>query len=461
MHFRLPPIEVSNANPFEHDALERQKIVDFVGTVIASTGDHPLVLAIDSPYGTGKSTFVEMLGKVLTGDKFQTVYFNAWKADHVSDPLIAMVAALDEAIPELDTENDALATGIKRVKKAAGILLKRGAAVGVKIATAGVVDLSDDIEEVLADAAGDATSDIIEAFEKETEAAKCFKDELQKAVAALPKMGKKPTLVFFIDELDRCRPDFAMSLLERVKHMFDVPNIAFILSVDKHQLEAVTAAVYGDRINAEEYLRKFIDVEFGLPNPSKEKFISRAITRAGLDTQLTQNSNDRTQIVRFLALFAHVYDLSLRAIERCVVRIKVVLMSAPGSRISNGLHIALLVVLRSADKPMFDKLTSGNIKPDEAMAYFRNKPRGAELLVDLEGDLLQAMLATELYSREELAHYQQTLMTGINAPDTTSAQRGQMNQLLRLTDSFSRDVFARGQLVRIAGTVDLAASIRD
>lgn len=461
MHFRIPPIEVSDANPFENDALERADVVGFVAKVISNTGDHPLVLAIDSPYGTGKSTFVDMLGKVLQRENFQTVYFNAWKADHVSDPLIAMVAALDEAMPELESESKAWHGSMKRVKKVAGILLKRGAAVGVKIATAGVVDLSDDIEEALSDAAADAASDIIDSFEKETEAAKCFRDELHKAVAALPQLNKNATLVFFIDELDRCRPDFAMSLLERIKHMFDVPNIAFVLSVDKQQLEAVTAAVYGDRIDAGEYLRKFIDLEFGLPNPSKQNFISRAITRAGLDTRLTANSSDRGQIVRFLTLFAHVYNLSLRAIERCIVRIKIVLMSTPESNTIDALHIALLVVVRSADKPMFDKLASKSIKPDDAMDYFRNKPRGAELLVDLEGAILLAMLATELYEREEMASYHHQLLTRANADDTPQSERNEIFQLLRIMEGFNRDVIGRGRMTRIAANVDMAAHIRD
>lgn len=67
--------------------------------------------------------------------------------------------------------------------------------------------------------------------------------------------------MFFIDELDRCRPTFAIELLERIKHLFDIQNIVFVLSIDKEQLEASTAAAYGSAINAPEYLRRFIDLE--------------------------------------------------------------------------------------------------------------------------------------------------------------------------------------------------------
>jgi len=77
MSFRLPAIEVSDDTPFANDALDREKIVNFVAGIVGDTGGHPLVLAIDSPYGTGKSTFVDMLGKVLNQKNFRTVYFNA------------------------------------------------------------------------------------------------------------------------------------------------------------------------------------------------------------------------------------------------------------------------------------------------------------------------------------------------------------------------------------------------
>ena len=89
-----------------------------------------------------------------------------------------------------------------------------------------------------------------------------FSSLLEKAVGAIqPEDSSKP-LLFFIDELDRCRPTFAIEMLERIKHLFDVKNMVFVLSIDKKQLEAITAAVYGERIDASEYLRRFIDLVF-------------------------------------------------------------------------------------------------------------------------------------------------------------------------------------------------------
>ena len=77
--------------------------------------------------------------------------------------------------------------------------------------------------------------------------------------------------IFIIDELDRCRPNYAVSILEQIKHFFSVPNIIFVLSIDKNQLGSAVKGVYGsDSLNSEEYLRKFIDLEYSIPEPNKD-----------------------------------------------------------------------------------------------------------------------------------------------------------------------------------------------
>jgi hypothetical protein len=80
-------------------------------------------------------------------------------------------------------------------------------------------------------------------------------------------------IVFIIDELDRCRPNYAVSILEQIKHFFSVPNIVFVLSIDKVQLGNAVRGVYGsDRIDADEYLKRFIDIEYSIPEPEKNVY---------------------------------------------------------------------------------------------------------------------------------------------------------------------------------------------
>ncbi|MBD8656332.1 hypothetical protein IFT68_11965 [Oxalobacteraceae sp. CFBP 13730] len=457
--YRIPSITVTQEEPFAHDALNRKPIVDFVANILSETDGQPLVLAIDSPYGTGKSTFIEMLQSIMRQKSFQVVNFNAWKADHVSDPLIAMVAALDQAFP-----NNSMIVPDKmaRVKKVAGIMLKHSAAVGLKIATAGILEMPDNIEEALADTASSATSDIIGSFENEEKAAKCFKEELEKLIAKLPQMGKKDTLVFFIDELDRCRPDFAMSLLERIKHLFDVPNIAFVLAVDKKQLEAVTSSVYGEKIDAREYLRKFIDLEFGLPNPPKTEFLKNAMQRAGISTAFEgQRHNLQDQFIRFVSLLADVYGMSLRSIERCIVRLKVVIAVTPDDHTIHIFHVALLTVLRSIDKEVFDKIITGRIGGVEAMEYFRNLPGARGKFDDLDGNILEAILVADLESSEGIRDYKERQKQILNIGDVSEESRSNAQHKLQILESFTGGWSIRSRMRRVAATIDIAANIRE
>lgn len=87
------------------------------------------------------------------------------------------------------------------------------------------------------------------------------------------KMSGKPAknLVFVIDELDRCRPDYALALLESIKHLFSADNVIFILVTNRKELGASLEGVYGSRFNGEQYLEKFIHLNIQLENVSDEK----------------------------------------------------------------------------------------------------------------------------------------------------------------------------------------------
>ena len=77
----------------------------------------------------------------------------------------------------------------------------------------------------------------------------------------IEKSTEDKPVVFIIDELDRCRPNYAVEVLEQIKHLFSVPKIVFVLSIDKEQLGHAVRGVYGsEKLNADEYLRRFIDI---------------------------------------------------------------------------------------------------------------------------------------------------------------------------------------------------------
>ncbi|MDR0634721.1 MAG: KAP family NTPase, partial [Azoarcus sp.] len=284
MTYRIDDLIVPGDDPFKNDALDRKPLVTNLAGLIGNLNG-PFVMVLDAPWGSGKTTLVRMLKAHLESEDFQCIYFNAWEVDYASDPLIAMVSAIDRM--DFSASPEAAKTFkncMKAVKKAAPGFLKRIVVAGTKVVTMGVLDLgAATSERIIADATGETVDSIVDLFARESDQLKTFREELTKAVEQLPEAQKKPDLVFFIDELDRCRPTFAIELLERVKHLFNIPNIVFVLSIDKQQLEASTKAVYGAESNAPEYLRRFFDMEYSIPAIPDERYTANLLARFGLD----------------------------------------------------------------------------------------------------------------------------------------------------------------------------------
>ena len=166
MKFRLEEIEVPEDEPFKYDTLKRQPVVEFVRDLIKQL-EGPFVLALDSPWGTGKTTVVRMLRASLKREGVASVYFNAWKEDYVSDPLIPMVAAIDEIKVSAPEAEKRFSEHMATVKRVASKVAKRGLVAAVKLATMNAVDLEEVTEDVLSTTAGDVADDVIESFKQE------------------------------------------------------------------------------------------------------------------------------------------------------------------------------------------------------------------------------------------------------------------------------------------------------
>ncbi len=323
---------------------------------------------------------------------------DAWKEDYVSDPLILMVAAIDDIKIAQDAVNGVFQQRMATVKKVVSTVAKRGLVAGVKVGTMGVLDLDKVDEDALSNESGKAAEDLIDYFKKEKRSLEKFRESLQDAVRAIGEGEPQRPLVFFIDELDRCRPSFAIELLERVKHLFDVKNIVFVLSIDKKQLEAITAAVYGERIDALEYLRRFIDLDFFIPLPHSKAYTKELIKRFDLKDffearrRHSSLAYDYDYFVEAFTLLAATFELSLRVRERCLTRLAVVLMQTPDDHYLDPIVLSLLIVLRLKRKDLYDGLISGLTSPLYLMETLRTMPTSSQLFKSRVAKILEAYL---------------------------------------------------------------------
>lgn len=285
------------------DKLNRKNYADFLYKVICSAQvnndeDNALIFSIDGDWGTGKSFFIDLWMKQLQKDGHLVSRFDAWKNDIIDDPLIGFISHVYSAISSwkdqlpiddlaLDTAKDKTEKILSSVKEkmlpicteVVKGLAKRGASY---LVTEEVVDYvlqnnkSADEASLIKDNA--VASKLIEnkilAHNKNIQVIEKFKEELSSAAFELTKaLGKKGPVIIFIDELDRCRPDYAVRLLEVLKHVFNSKGICFISSANISQLEHSIKTIYGSEFNSELYLDRFFNYRLILPKPSVGDYI--------------------------------------------------------------------------------------------------------------------------------------------------------------------------------------------
>ena len=465
MTYRIDDLEVSAEDPFRHDALDRRPLVEFLSSLIKRLNG-PFVMALDSPWGTGKTTLVRMLMADLQGKGFQCTYFNAWKVDYVTDPLVALVSSIDRIDLGTEEAGSNFKSHLKTVKKVTTLVAKRGLMAATKALTLGALDIKEEYEAAAAELASDTVGNIVDAFNQESELLEKFRAELEAAVAQLPAAGKEPNLVFFIDELDRCRPTFAIELLERIKHLFDIPNIVFVLSIDKQQLEASTAAVYGSAINAPEYLRRFIDLEYGIPAAQSKRYTETLIKRFGLEPVFAERTGsttayDHSNFIDFFTLLANAVGLSLRARERCITRLRVVMDQTPSDRYMDPILVALLIVLRSNKPDLFTRVISGEATAETVMEYLASLPNGDEFKTGRPGIVIHAYLMAADRNHDSVQKRAAQLREDAENEKLPEDKRRYAAELLEMKRSINGGMRMGISLAPVAAKVDLAAMVKD
>lgn len=275
---------VSGKIAWANDLLNRKEVAELLTDYIDGA-DHVKVVNIDSPWGTGKTFFLTNWRAGLYESR-AVVYFNAWENDFTGDPMISLIANIRDQLSDFLPRTAVVRNGLS------DFLSKAGAAVvsAAPIVARGVIKKSlgvDPLElkeasESEADADGDYDSAaavaekfverIIESNSERMMSIKRFKDSLSALVAiALEKTGKP--VYIFIDELDRCRPTYAIELLERVKHIFDVENCKFIVASDTSQLVHSIRAVYGYGFESRGYLKRFFDLTYSFAEPEYREWV--------------------------------------------------------------------------------------------------------------------------------------------------------------------------------------------
>lgn len=349
-------IEIPKDTPFVNCKLGREPYANVL-TDIVRTNSSGLVLAIDNKWGAGKTTFNLMWKQKLENDGYQTLYFNAWENDFENNPFVAITAELKDLLKHETSEsfNEVIKKGSKIAQAVIPSILK---AAVKKYAGEDVADIMENYSEGVLDAFKEDIDSYIERKKTISE----FREELQKYIA---ENSEGKPIVFIIDELDRCRPNYAVSVLENVKHLFAVDGIIFVLSIDKEQLGHAICGAYGsDKLDSQEYLRRFIDIEYSLPEPDNKNFISYLIETCKLNeffdlahrkntTELNRDTKDFIDYSKFLF---ELKNLTLRQQEKIFRHVGIVLRSFPGNAFIIPELLVFLVYIKLFQSDFYSKI---------------------------------------------------------------------------------------------------------
>ena len=358
-NYSLQPTNENILEAFCKDSIGRnQHIFRFI-QLLNGIQDECCTIAINGEWGSGKTFFVKQAKLILDILNPQTIasedirnkiqaylpdevkaanslvstYYDAWINDNHDDPILSLVYSTIASKQSDFT-----------VEKKRSLL---GGAAALASALTGR-----DIKTVFEECSGDDVFRLIKDSDNIRTLVKEFISNL------IEEHGNR--LVIFIDELDRCKPDYAIRFLERIKHYFDDNRVTFVFSVSLSQLQAIVKTYYGTDFGATRYLDKFFDLRLSLPGPRLEHYMRN---RLGIyqDTIL-----DYTCIRT-----AQYFNFSLREAERYMRLIKIAVRpgftemmdSGPerqALRFSISYILPVMVGLQMADINKYVEFVSGN-----------------------------------------------------------------------------------------------------
>ncbi|GIU34322.1 hypothetical protein TUM4644_35540 [Shewanella colwelliana] len=436
---------VEPGSPFLNDELNRLESAEVLTQFVLSTQD-PMVVCLDAPWGQGKTTFLRMWEQHLKDSSVPTIYFNAWENDFTDDALVSIIGEISSGIDELSTPEDISKTK-EYLDKAKGFgvtLLKRTVPVAAKVATAGALDLDKVTEQALAGFAESIAKEELESYEKSKKTLSAFRDSLQELATSFSSKEDPKPLVFIIDELDRCRPNFSIEVLEKAKHFFNVSNIVFVLGADKTQLGHSIKAVYGQDLNVNGYLRRFIDFDYLLPPPEKGLFVKALFkkfdfnsyfsTKTGRDSRYEGN-----QALEIFSEFFEIYSLSLREQEHCCSLLSLAIRTTPSDYSLYPLFLCYLIVLKVKEPDLYKSFVNEDMTPTELFEHLSAKDGSEELISNNYGAVLETYIMTCKSHRHGTDDVTAKYNAVIESTTASEAQKIRSKRILELINKFDWD----------------------
>ena len=314
---------IESAQPYASDWLGREEFglgLERLTTYGSGSG----VLLIDGKWGTGKTTFIRMWAASLRNNGRTVVEVNAWAGDYADAPF--------------DDIARQFGRGLREHKKSFGRWTR------VVASTVGPLMIGMSSVPWLASLAAKFDADVVASIVKLLQALQraARSDQfperrmrrLKKQLAGVAKYywkRRRKSIVLVIDELDRCRPDYALRFLETIKHVFEVPHVTFVVAANAQELGKAVKGVYGESFDGEEYVERFFDIWLPLPVGDRRNFVERCLDdqrlKANAGQDIVYQVGESTVTAEQLAGdLLEMSNLSPRKIKKAIKHIAITLL---------------------------------------------------------------------------------------------------------------------------------------
>lgn len=205
---------------------------------------------------------------------------------------------------------------------------------------------------------------MLKEHEEKSEGMQLLRKELSSWATLSFNKGYAAPVFIFIDELDRCRPDYAVSLLEIVKHFFDIEKFVFIIATDTNQLQHSIKNLYGNDFAANDYLGRFFHRRFTLRAPDVVLLIHDKIANSSLSTDFSKldmlypHPSDIDQLIKNLSSIFNAFDLNIRDVLRNIDRLLDLINSGRFKKKIDYIALLIMMVFYDKEHLIIDSITS-------------------------------------------------------------------------------------------------------
>jgi hypothetical protein len=422
------PTNRSLGEYFPADKLDRARYATFLSRLLAQEGfdkskpdeeqKKNYVLNLNAEWGAGKTYFLKRWSRELIVD-FPVVYIDAWQQDYSDDPFLTVIAGIIKQLQRQAKFNITIPKSAVSMFKAVAPAIAQGLTKkisGIDLDELHTLLFSD--EEIEDDqkqnsnkltgsdfspAVKALAQNLIKDHEAKNKSIEVIKSKLADWVFKFEEQeGKSLPIFIFIDELDRCRPSYAVEMLETIKHIFDVKGIVFVVATDTDQLQHTIKSIYGEGFGAKVYLGRFFNSRYSLKRPALKDFLSAHSDTTKFETTYLKSKNiellPRTKTsettLANISVVLDAFQVSARTAIQITERITAIIVNLPNGKKVDVLVLAILFCIHEKDHPLYEEIINGRFKRTERGD--ENKIINISLADFLQKDISKEYLLAEI-----------------------------------------------------------------